>query len=49
VAKVLEQATRAVLIAGLKRLGYRYITVDLEGFRSGSLNEVLEGTERTQS
>jgi len=49
VAKVLEPATRSVLIAGLKRLGYRYITVDLEGFRSGSLNEVLEATERTQS
>lgn len=25
----------------LKRVGYRYVTLDLEGFRSGSMNEVL--------
>jgi uncharacterized protein len=24
-----------------KKLGFCYITIDLEGFRSGSLNEVL--------
>ncbi|MBE0696651.1 MAG: ATP-dependent sacrificial sulfur transferase LarE [Anaerolineaceae bacterium] len=30
-------------IAGyFKQIGFRYITVDLEGFRSGSLNEVLK-------
>lgn len=27
--------------AALRALGYRYVTLDLEGFRSGSLNEVL--------
>ena len=26
----------------LKSLGYRYVTLDLQGFRSGSLNELLE-------
>jgi len=26
------------VVAGLKALGYRYVTLDLEGFRSGSLN-----------
>ena len=26
----------------LKRLGFRYVTLDLEGFRSGSLNAVVE-------
>jgi len=25
----------------LKELGFRYITLDIEGFRSGSLNEVI--------
>lgn len=25
----------------LKRLGYKYVTLDLEGYRSGSMNEVL--------
>lgn len=29
------------IIKKLKSLGYLYITVDLEGFRSGSMNEVL--------
>jgi uncharacterized protein len=25
-----------------RRLGYHYVTLDLQGFRSGSLNELLE-------
>lgn len=37
---VLEQ--RKKIEAGLRRLGYRYVTLDLRGFRSGSLNEGLE-------
>ncbi|HET9326261.1 MAG TPA: ATP-dependent sacrificial sulfur transferase LarE [Candidatus Eisenbacteria bacterium] len=36
--RVLDPPTREALIDGLKALGYRYITLDLEGFRSGSLN-----------
>ena len=31
---------RERVVEGLKTLGYRYITVDLEGFRSGSLNRI---------
>ncbi|MFH1269957.1 MAG: ATP-dependent sacrificial sulfur transferase LarE [Candidatus Omnitrophota bacterium] len=31
-----------VIVEKLKRLGYNYITVDLEGYRTGSLNEVIE-------
>jgi len=33
---------REHLIDRLKDLGYNYITVDLEGYRSGSLNEVIK-------
>jgi len=29
------------IAAALKKLGYAYVTVDLEGFRSGSMNETL--------
>ena len=29
-------------------MGYSYVTLDLEGFRSGSLNEVLVGLKRKQ-
>ncbi|TAM37909.1 ATP-dependent sacrificial sulfur transferase LarE [bacterium] len=32
---------REAITARLKTLGYNYITVDLEGYRTGSLNEVI--------
>lgn len=32
---------REEVVERLKELGYRYVTVDLAGFRSGSMNEVL--------
>lgn len=34
---------RDSIIKQLRRLGYNYITVDLEGYRSGSMNKVLKG------
>jgi uncharacterized protein len=36
-ALVVEQ--REAIIARLKDLGYVYVTLDLQGFRSGSMNE----------
>ena len=30
------------VISELKRLGYKYVTVDLEGYRSGSVNDALK-------
>jgi len=32
-----------VLVATLQSFGFMYVTLDLEGFRSGKLNQVLEG------
>ncbi len=29
---------REAIVAAVHRAGYRYVTVDLEGFRSGNLN-----------
>ena len=43
IAVLIEQRERVV--ARLKELGYRYVTLDLAGFRSGSLNDVLVLTE----
>ena len=37
-ARLTEPAMRARVVEGLKALGYRYVTLDLEGFRSGNLN-----------
>lgn len=33
--------TRNLLIKTFKKLGYHYITLDLQGYRTGSMNEVL--------
>lgn len=30
----------------LKQIGFQFVTVDMQGFRSGSLNEVLNATDR---
>ena len=33
---------RDTIIKKLRQLGYHYITVDLEGYRTGSMNEILK-------
>ncbi len=38
---LMKPGARQKLIAGLKSAGYTYITLDLEGYRTGSLNEPL--------
>jgi len=32
---------RVEIVDAIRAAGYRYVTIDLEGFRSGNLNEVL--------
>ncbi len=34
-------ASRAAVVAGVRGAGYRYVTIDLEGLRSGNLNDAL--------
>jgi uncharacterized protein len=41
IEKLSSPGVRAKLVAEFKRIGYAYVTLDLEGFRSGSMNEVL--------
>jgi pyridinium-3,5-biscarboxylic acid mononucleotide sulfurtransferase len=41
--RALEPALRAQLVAAGKRHGFNYVTLDLEGYRVGSHNEVLPG------
>lgn len=36
-------AQREAILPALQELGYRYVTLDLAGFRSGSMNETLSG------
>lgn len=40
-AKVTTAPIRSQIVERLKSLGFKYVTVDLQGFRSGSLNEAL--------
>ena len=41
IAQFADPALRESVVARLKELGYAYVTLDLQGFRSGSLNETL--------
>ena len=38
---ILGPEVRAVVVRELRAIGFGYVTLDLQGFRSGSLNEVL--------
>lgn len=40
--RLVEPATRAAIDAGLRDLGYLYVTVDLRGYRTGSLNDAIK-------
>ena len=40
-ARLLEPSVHQELVQRLKELGFRYVTLDLEGFRSGSLNQLV--------
>src|SRR5205085_1656450 len=41
VARLAEPAVRVELCRTLRELGFRFVTLDLEGFRSGSLNDLV--------
>ena len=40
-ARALDPETRTAIVRELKAIGYRYVTLDLQGYRTGSLNEGL--------
>jgi len=40
-ARALEPKMARAIIAAIKPLGFRWVSLDLEGYRTGSLNEVL--------
>jgi uncharacterized protein len=47
-ATLMDDGVRKAIVDFLKSLGYIYITLDLQGLRSGSLNEVLSNSEKTR-
>jgi uncharacterized protein len=40
-ARALDPEVAAALVAELKAIGYQYVCLDLQGYRTGSLNEIL--------
>ncbi|MEX0713068.1 MAG: ATP-dependent sacrificial sulfur transferase LarE [Pirellulales bacterium] len=41
IARLASPEVRDRLVSELRRLGFKYVTLDLEGFRSGSLNSLI--------
>ncbi|MHC4597937.1 MAG: ATP-dependent sacrificial sulfur transferase LarE [Planctomycetota bacterium] len=42
IPKLLDEAPRRAALASVKGAGYSYVALDLEGYRTGAMNEVLE-------
>jgi uncharacterized protein len=40
-SRALDPEVAEAIVRGLKAIGYRYVTIDLQGYRTGSLNEGL--------
>ena len=40
-ARALDPEINTQLVTALKALGYQYVSLDLQGYRLGSLNEAL--------
>ncbi len=49
IEKVTTEPNRSVIVEKLKSLGFKFVTVDLQGFRSGSLNELLTEEEKRKA
>jgi len=41
IARFLDEYLRKKIVAGFKEIGFIYITLDLQGYRTGSMNEAL--------
>ena len=48
-ARALDVEMAAKLTDVFKSLGFHYVTLDLEGYRLGSLNEVLPPADKGQT
>ena len=44
--KLMDAESRAEVDAALKEMGFSYVTLDLLGYRTGSMNETLTDAER---
>jgi len=49
ISKIATEPARSQIVNKMKSLGFKFVTVDLQGFRSGSLNESLSEEEKRKS
>jgi len=48
ISRLLDDEVRTKIVAHLKSLGFTYVTLDLQGYRTGSMNEVLAADIKNQ-
>jgi uncharacterized protein len=46
--KIIRRETREKIVEKMKDLGFKYVALDMAGFRSGSLNEILPQAEKVR-
>jgi len=49
IALLAESKTRVEIVEALKKAGYKYVTLDLEGYRTGAMNETLTHAEQQKA
>ena len=49
IEKVTTEPVRSRIVGQLKSLGFKFVALDLQGFRSGSLNEPLSEQQKKES
>jgi pyridinium-3,5-biscarboxylic acid mononucleotide sulfurtransferase len=47
--RIVTEPNKTAIVEKLKSLGFKYVTVDLQGFRSGSMNETLSDDQKHDS
>ena len=45
--KIFDDEVRHSIVDKLKEIGYKYVTLDLQGYRTGSMNEILTREEKS--
>jgi len=49
IEKISTEPARSAIVEKLKSLGFKFVTVDMQGFRSGSLNETLSEEQKRKN
>ncbi len=49
IGKLVDEPLRSQVVEKLKAIGFRFVALDLQGFRSGSLNESLSEQQKQES